>query len=96
METMGDRIRRLRESKGWTQEELAQRLTQRGTPVTGNAVSQWERSETKNIRLATFMSLVEELGTTYSYLIDGPPEPGRDSAGKYRRLRPSDGTDGKP
>jgi transcriptional regulator with XRE-family HTH domain len=95
METMGERIRILREAKGWTQDELAARLTMRGAPVTGNAVSQWERTETKNIRLATFMALVDELGTTHSYLIQGPPEAGRDSSGRYRKLRPRDDSDGK-
>jgi transcriptional regulator with XRE-family HTH domain len=72
MGTMGERIRTLREAKGWTQDELAERLKNRGTPVTGNAVSQWERGETKNIRLTTFLALVDELGTTHSYLVDGP------------------------
>jgi transcriptional regulator with XRE-family HTH domain len=90
MSTMGERIRLLREAKGWTQAELADRLTKRGAPVTDNAVSQWERGETKNIRLPTFMVLVDELATTHSYLVDGPPEAGRDSGGKFRRQKPSD------
>lgn len=82
---MGDRIRVLRESKGWTLEELASRLSRRGTKVSLSAISQWERGETKNIKLLTFLALVQELGTTHEYLVHGPSEPGqRDSGGKFR------------
>lgn len=90
METMGSRIRALRLSKGWTQEQLADRLAARGAKVSGNAVSQWERDETANIKLQTFLALVEELGTTHDFLVHGPSEPaGRDSNGRFRRLRPT-------
>jgi transcriptional regulator with XRE-family HTH domain len=92
MQTMGDRIRFLRESKGWTQGQLAERLTARGAPVTFSAVSQWERGETANIKLPAFLALVDELGTTHEYLVHGPSEPGRDATGKYRILRPSSGS----
>lgn len=88
METMGDRIRVLRESKGWTQEELASRLSARGAKVSGNAVSQWERGETKNIKLRSFLVLVEELATTHEYLVHGASDPSsRDSSGRFRRPR---------
>lgn len=88
METMGDRIRTLRESKGWTQEGLAAQLGARGAKVSGNAVSQWERGETQNIKLRLFLALVEALGTTHEYLVHGPSEPGaRDSTGKFRKPR---------
>lgn len=85
MQTMGDRIRVLREAKGWTQDGLAARLTARGAKVSGNAVSQWERGESKNIKLPQFLALVDELGTTHEYLVHGPSDPGRDSTGRYRR-----------
>jgi transcriptional regulator with XRE-family HTH domain len=88
METMGDRIRFLRESKSWTQTQLAERLTARGAPVTFSAVSQWERGETANIKLPAFLALVEELGTTHEYLVHGPSDPSsRDSTGRFRRPR---------
>jgi transcriptional regulator with XRE-family HTH domain len=88
METMGDRIRTLRLSKGWSQEALAERVSAHGLKVSGNAVSQWERGETENIKLRYFLALVEELGTTHEYLVHGPSDPGsRDSTGKFRRLR---------
>ena len=92
MQTMGDRIRFLRESKGWTQGQLADRLTARGAPVTFSAVSQWERGETANIKLVAFLALVEELGTTHEYLVHGPSEPGRDPTGRFRTIRPNSGS----
>lgn len=88
MDTMGKRIRTLREAKGWTQQELAERLTDRGAKVSGNAVSQWERDEIENIKLRTFLALVEVLGTTPEYLVHGPSEPSRDASGRYRKPTP--------
>jgi transcriptional regulator with XRE-family HTH domain len=97
VETMGDRIRFLRESKGWTQDELAARLTARNARVSGNAVSQWERGETQNIKLRAFLALVDELGTSHEYLVHGPSDPSsRDNSGKFRRLRPGGSTGNKP
>lgn len=52
METMGDRIRLLRQSKSLTQEQLGDRLG-----VSKVAVSQWETGSTSNIRLKTFLTL---------------------------------------
>ncbi len=92
MQTIGDRIRVLREAKGWTQDELAKRLTNRGAKVSGNAISQWERGETKNIKLMTFLAVVEELGTTHEYLVHGPSDPAaRDSGGRFRKPRSGSG-----
>lgn len=94
---MGDRIRALRQSKGWTQQQLADRLTARGARVTFSAVSQWERGETQDIKLRLFLALVEELGTTHEYLVHGPSDPSsRDSTGRFRRLRPTGGSGSKP
>lgn len=95
MQTMGQRIRMLREAKGWTQTQLAERITARGAQVSFSAVSQWERDETANIKLPAFLALVDELGTTHEYLVHGPSDPAaRDSTGKFRR--PKIGTDNKP
>ncbi len=95
METMGDRIRVLRKSKGWTQQDLADRLERAGAGVTFSAISQWERGETQNIKLPVFLALVRELGTTHEYLVSGPsdPGPGRDATGKFRK--PGFGTGSK-
>jgi transcriptional regulator with XRE-family HTH domain len=96
MQTMGDRIRTLREAKGWTQGELAARVSARGAKVTTSAVSQWERTETKDIKLRIFLALVQELGTTHEYLVHGPSDPSsRDGSGRFRRLQ-GGGNDNKP
>jgi transcriptional regulator with XRE-family HTH domain len=65
-ETMGDRIRMLRQSRGLTQEALGQLVG-----VTKVSVSQWETGSVANIKLKTFLTLVDELGTTPQYLIFG-------------------------
>jgi DNA-binding XRE family transcriptional regulator len=70
METMGDRIKQLRQSKGWTQEQLGDRVG-----VSKMAVSAWETGGTANIRLKTFLALCEEFGTTPQYLAFGPDQP---------------------
>jgi transcriptional regulator with XRE-family HTH domain len=66
METIGSRIRQLREARGWTQEQFAKRVG-----VTKSAVSQWENDATKNLKLVTFLKVVEALGTNVDYLVQG-------------------------
>jgi DNA-binding XRE family transcriptional regulator len=70
METMGDRIRMLRHSKGWTQQQLGDRLG-----VSKVAVYQWEVGTTSDIKLKTFLKLVEELGTNPQFLLFGHEAP---------------------
>ncbi len=70
VETMGDRIRLLRQAKTLTQEQLGERIG-----VSKVAVSQWETGSTSNIRLKTFLALCDELGTSPHYLIFGPDPP---------------------
>lgn len=90
METSGDRIRTLREAKGWTQQQLADRLAIHGVSVTRAAISQWERGEIKDIKNRTFLALMAELGTTQEYILFGPSGPGdRDSTGKFRKPKPA-------
>lgn len=77
-QTMGDRIKLLRQAKGWSQGDLAGRVG-----VTAGAISHWESGLTKNIKLETFLRLCEELGTAPHYLIFGPgkqPSTGRRQA----------------
>ena len=82
METMGDRIRQLREARGLTQTQLGE-----STGVTKSAVSQWEGGATANIKLQTFMVLCDALNTDPAYLIWGPERgPGPETASRYRRL----------
>lgn len=73
METMGDRIRQLRVARGLTQTQLATACR-----VTKSAVSQWENGVVANVRLQTFLLLLEALKTDAAYLIWGPGrEPGK-------------------
>jgi transcriptional regulator with XRE-family HTH domain len=67
METMGQRIKRLRESRGWTQGHLAEL-----TGVTVSAVSQWELDSTQNVKLVPFLRLAKVLETDPHYLVFGP------------------------
>lgn len=67
METMGTRIRRLREARGLTQQGLADLCA-----VTKSAVSQWEADSTADIKLKPFLALCGVLGTDPYYLVLGP------------------------
>jgi transcriptional regulator with XRE-family HTH domain len=84
METMGDRIRQLRQARHLTQEEFG-----RAVGVTKSAVSQWEGGSTKNIKLATFLRVLEILHTDANFLIWGPDRTpaGAAAAGKPRLVR---------
>jgi transcriptional regulator with XRE-family HTH domain len=81
METMGDRIRQLRVARGYSQEELGSLVG-----VSKSAVSQWELGATKNIKLETFLRVVEILHTDANYLIWGKdrvrPRVGSSGGGK--------------
>lgn len=82
METMGDRIKLLRDAKGLTQERLGELVG-----MTKSAVSQWEGGSTKNVKLETFLRLVEILQTDAELLIwgaDRVPSPG--APGRWRRM----------
>lgn len=72
METIGSRIRQLREARGYTQEQFA-----RLVGVTKSAVSQWENDATKNLKLVTFLKVVEVLHTSVEYLVQGGKKPMR-------------------
>jgi transcriptional regulator with XRE-family HTH domain len=65
-QTMGDRIRELRTSKGMTQTDLAEICG-----VTKAAVSAWETEYTENIRLRALLALTKALDTSVEYLVDG-------------------------
>jgi transcriptional regulator with XRE-family HTH domain len=76
METMGDRIKTLREARKHTQESLAKIVG-----VTKSAVSQWEAGSTKNIKLETFLKLLQALRTDHEYLIYGADRAPRSGPG---------------
>lgn len=66
-ESMGQRIKRLRDARGWTQGQLAEL-----TGVTVSAVSQWELDLTENVKLVPFLRLAKVLETDPHYLVFGP------------------------
>jgi transcriptional regulator with XRE-family HTH domain len=84
METMGDRIKQLRNARNLTQEQLA-----RAVGVTKSAVSQWEGGSTKNLKLETFLRVLEALGTDAEFLIFGPERGGAAKKIWKRAGRPS-------
>lgn len=83
METMGDRIKLLREAQGLTQQQLGELCG-----VSKSAVSQWEDGTTTDIKLIPFLKLCAALKTDPQYLVYGPdraPEPDPSSTGRFRR-----------
>lgn len=64
---MGARIRQLREQKGWTQEELAQKIGSNRA-----SVSQWEHGHTENMRTQSLAMMIQVFGVDFEYLIWGP------------------------
>lgn len=84
METMGDRLRRLRVARGYTQPEFAKLVG-----VTKGAVSQWEDGSTKNLKLEVLAKVLDVLGTDLKYLVWGehrsPSSPGGGNASKSPR-----------
>lgn len=72
-ETKGERIRRLRESRGLTQPALAKLLVSMGAPdtLTKAAVHKWETGDTENMKNDTFILLAQALGTDPQYILWG-------------------------
>jgi transcriptional regulator with XRE-family HTH domain len=79
VETMGDRIRRLREAQGLTQPALAELCG-----VTKGAVSQWELGGTQNIKLEPWLKLIAALHTSAEYLLRGETP---SSSGRYKTVK---------
>lgn len=83
-ETIGQRIRRLREARHLTMPGLAKLLVSLGAPssLTKAAIHKWETGDTKNMQNATFVLLAQALGTDTAYLLWGqnrsplPPKTG--------------------
>lgn len=67
METMGQRIKQMRDQRGWTQTQLADLVG-----VTVSAVSQWELDQTENVKLLPFLRLAKLFETDPHYLVFGP------------------------
>lgn len=80
METMGDRIKNLRVARGLSQEAFGKLVG-----VTKSAVSQWEDGSSKNVKLMTFLRVVETLHTDANYLIWGDKRGPSDTSASGRR-----------
>lgn len=70
MDTMGKRITALREARGLSAVELADKIG-----VTRALVWQWEQDIVKGIRPENFLRLCHALGVTGEYLVWGPNPP---------------------
>ena len=91
METMGTRIRILRQAKGYSLEKLGELVG-----VSKGAVGHWETGNTQNIKNATMLRLVQVLGTSHEYLLNGPDSPkSPGSTGRYRTPPGSTGSGNK-
>lgn len=66
METMAERLKRLRVARGYTQLEFAKLVG-----VTKSAVSQWEGGSTKNLKLTVLAKVLDVLATDLQYLVWG-------------------------
>jgi transcriptional regulator with XRE-family HTH domain len=73
METIGTRIKRLREADGKTQQDIADMLVTYGIKTNREAVAKWEAGKDgKNIPVvSTIMALSHIFGVTSDYLIEG-------------------------
>lgn len=69
-ETMGDRIRTLRSSRKLTQERLAEEMG-----VSGAAISQWEKGNTKDLKLENFLRFCSIFNCDPLWLAFGPDGP---------------------
>lgn len=66
METIGDRIFKLRASRQWTQDDLASKVG-----VSRVSVTKWESGETKNMKLHNLMMLCDLFHVSPEFLIYG-------------------------
>ena len=72
-ETLGERTRRLRREKGWTQGELARRVG-----IKPSRISKYENG-TYQPNLATVKAIADALGTTTDHLLGCQTETGSDA-----------------
>lgn len=68
--TMGEYIKQLREEKGWSQDELGQKVG-----VNRAAVQKWEKGTVENIKRSTIKNLARELGVSPCDLMQWDEEP---------------------
>ena len=66
METIGERIKRLRKEKKLTQSQLGEFLG-----VEKSAVAKWENGRTKNLKRETIQAMAQLFGVRPSYILEG-------------------------
>lgn len=77
METIGERICKLREKSGFSQAYVGLKVG-----VSRVAVTKWESGQTSNMKLENLTGLCKLFSVTYDYLIDGK-ESGNDKNVKF-------------
>ena len=65
---IGERIKELRESRGWSQAQLARKIH-----VSRPTVTQWESGSTENVRGENLIALARVFGITIDELLTGEP-----------------------
>lgn len=65
MQTIGERIKALRNAKGWSQGKLGQKLG-----LSGTAVTNWEKGKNE-LKYDNAIQLARVLGTTHEYIMTG-------------------------
>lgn len=76
--SIGQRIKALREARGWSQEDLATRAG-----VSRGAISQWETSPTQRILAPHLAATAKALQVTADELLTGNPGHVGDDLGEY-------------
>ena len=66
MESIGERIKRLRKEKKLTQSQLGEFLG-----VEKSAVAKWENGRTKNLKRETIQAMAQLFGVRPSYILEG-------------------------
>ncbi len=95
---IGDRIKQLRQAKGWSLAQLGKQVG-----YTAAAVHKWENGDTTNMKNPTLLMLAAVLGTDPYYLVFGPERgegvlppgatppgstgPHTGSTGRFRKLK---------
>lgn len=82
--TIGERIRKYRRARGWSQQRLADEMKRYYATVSRAAVAQWESGETKGLRPENLIAVAYALEAT-------PEEITHGSAFPYRRSVPAAG-----
>jgi transcriptional regulator with XRE-family HTH domain len=66
---LGQHVRRLRQSRGWTMQQLVERAEKLGIPLPWRTLSDLERGERENPQLSTLLAVAAALGVELSRLV---------------------------